>query len=315
MVRLALFLVAPLAFVRSESECPVICCKAFEVSCLSCQFCTTPEEYCQRAPATLGCKNITAFKDELESRFPDSGGGGGVVPVDDASSSPPPSAVALLPPSPNPPTAPSSPTASPPPTASSSLPSSPHPPGHPSPHPPRFQSPKEDAEYFVRFNAVILCDDVSFDRAAYKVRVANATSTSVSQITLIVTSDRINVETQIKTEGYLQATFVKTVLAPLAGNASRASALLGVAVESADPVVVLDALPSPSPVMPPPGTPRTSPSSPGMYGTNTGSDMVVLSIFVVAGVVALLALGVYMYTCKNTSSVKVDAKPGVELNG
>ena len=169
----------------------------------------------------------------------------------------------------------------------------------------------------MRFNAVISGDEVSFDRAAYKARVANATATNVSQITLVVTAGSINVETQIKTQTYSQATSVETVLAPLAGNASSASALLGVTVESVDPVVVLDASPPPSPVMPPPGTPPPSPSSPG---TNTGSDMVVLSIFVVAGVVALLALGVlgymwYLRNSKNTSYGKVDAKSYVGLSG
>jgi hypothetical protein len=169
---------------------------------------------------------------------------------------------------------------------------SPHPPQHPpspmpppvpgSPSPPN-QPPLEAAEYVVKFTATLSGTVDAFDQEAYKLKLANATGANASHIELTVTPASINVEARITTTSYSQASSVEDVLAPLESDISSASSLLGVTVESVQPVSI-DPVASP----PPPGNPPPSPSSPPPSSEDS-NNMLMVSVIVAVAALAVVA--------------------------
>lgn len=174
-------------------------------------------------------------------------------------------------------------SASPPPSASPSPPPSPASPGTPPPNHP----PPEAAEYVVKFTATIAGTVDAFDREAYKAKLANATGANASHIEITVTPASINVEARITTTSYSQATSVEDVLAPLESDTSGASSLLGVTVESVQPVLV-DAV-----ALPPPSS-----------SSDDDNNMVMVSIIVaVAGVAVVATAAVAMVWFRRRAAV------------
>jgi hypothetical protein len=169
----------------------------------------------------------------------------------------------------------------------------------------------------ISVSMVVAGDVSSFDQEAFKQTLSSQlTGVEASDITLTVTSASISVTAYFSVPPSAPTASNMARLSEIASNATFASAVLGVQVESvSQPAVVTVVFPVPSP---PPGVPPAPPlaDSAGAKQTGGGSsdDNTTVIIVVVAVVVVLLAAGVgFMLYRKSQTASSTSSTKGVVM--